>query len=124
MSAVLLAAFSVLNAQKKTVKPAAIKPALPALKTLNDSASYAIGISVANFYKQQGVTRLNITLVSKAMNDIQGGKKTLFDDATANAVMNRCMSMIQEEKSKPRLDSGIHFLAENKRRPGVKTTAS
>ena len=27
------------------------------LKTLNDSAMYAIGLSVINFYKQQGITK-------------------------------------------------------------------
>ena len=44
---------------KPATKPAVSKPALPVLKTMNDSASYAVGVSVANFYKQQGVKKLN-----------------------------------------------------------------
>ena len=34
------------------------------------------------------------------------------------------MSKMQAEKSKPRIDSGTNFLAKNKTKPGVKTTAS
>jgi FKBP-type peptidyl-prolyl cis-trans isomerase len=127
---VLLVAMNVLNAQpaktpvKTPVKPVAAKPVVPVLKTINDSASYAVGVSVANFYKQQGITKMNTTLVSKAINDIMGGKKPLLDDATANNVMNSYMSRLQAEKSKPTIEAGEKFLAKNKLRPGVKTTAS
>ncbi|MGZ8540754.1 MAG: FKBP-type peptidyl-prolyl cis-trans isomerase [Chitinophagaceae bacterium] len=96
----------------------------PGLKTLNDSASYAIGVSVASFYKQQGITRLNTALVSRAINDILGGKKVLLDDQAANACVTKLMTELQEEKSKPIIEEGKAFLAKNKKRPEVKTTAS
>lgn len=119
----LFAAFNFSQAQvKKPVTP--VKPAAPLLKNINDSASYAVGVSVANFYKQQGIKNLNSTLVSKAINDILLGKKPLLDDATANNVMNSYMSQMQAEKSKPTIDAGQKFLAQNKLKPGVKTTAS
>ncbi len=101
-----------------------LKPAEPGLKNLSDSASYAIGMSVASFYKQQGIKSINTTFVSKAINDVMSGKKTLMDDAAANTCMNNYMSQIQAQKSKPRIDSGAAFLAKNKTRPEVKTTAS
>jgi FKBP-type peptidyl-prolyl cis-trans isomerase FklB len=106
------------------VKPTVAKPAAPVLKTLNDSASYAVGVSVANFYKQQGIKTINTSLLSKAVNDILAGKTPLLDDATANMVMNNYMTKIQAEKSKPTIEEGQKFLAKNKLRPGVKTTAS
>lgn len=121
VSAILIASCSVALAQPKTV-PA--KQPVPALKTLSDSASYAIGVSVANFYKQQGINKLNTTLVSRGINDILGNKKALLDDAACNNVMNTYMNKMQAEKSKPRIDSGTNFLAKNKTKPGVKTTAS
>ena len=123
---ILLTVINVLNAQptKTPVKLVAAKPAVPVLKTVNDSASYAVGVSVANFYKQQGISKLNTTLVSKAINDIMSGKKALLDDATANNVMNSYMSRLQAEKSKPTIEMGQKFLAQNKLKPGVKTTAS
>ncbi len=101
-----------------------VKTAPPVLKNITDSASYAIGMSVANFYKQQGIKSINSSLVTRAINDVMGGKPTLFDEPTANSCMNDYMSKIQSEKSKPRMDSGIAFLAKNKTRPEVKTTAS
>ena len=94
------------------------------LTDINDSASYAIGISVANFYKQQGIKNLNTTLISKAINDIMSGKKPLMDDGTANNVMNNYMTRVQEEKSKATIEAGEKFLAQNKTKPGVKTTES
>lgn len=112
------------NAQTNPkAKPVTTKPAI-ILKTLNDSASYAVGMSVANFYKQQGVSNLNAAIVSQAINDILGGKKPLCDDATANVIMNRYMTRLQEEKAKADITAGQKFLAQNKLRPDVKTTAS
>jgi FKBP-type peptidyl-prolyl cis-trans isomerase len=105
----------------KTTPP---KTTAPVLKNLDDSASYAIGLSVASFYKQQGIKNLSGALVTRAINDVVAGKKTLFDDATATNVMNAYMTKLQSEKSKPRIDSGAAFLAKNKLRKEVKTTAS
>jgi FKBP-type peptidyl-prolyl cis-trans isomerase FklB len=121
VSAFLIANISVALAQPKATT---VKTAVPVLKNINDSASYAVGVSVANFYKQQGINKLNTTLVSKGINDIMGNKKALLDDATCNNVMNMYMSRMQSEKSKPRIDSGNNFLAKNKSKPGVKMTAS
>lgn len=108
---------------KPAPKPVA-KPAGPVLKTMYDSVSYAAGVSVANFYKQQGITKLNTAMVSKAVNDILSGNKPLLDDQACNNVMNSYMAKIQSEKSKPTIEAGQKFLAQNKLRPGVKTTAS
>jgi FKBP-type peptidyl-prolyl cis-trans isomerase len=105
------------------VKPTAGKP-ISILKTLNDSVSYVVGMSVANFYKQQGIPKLNAALVSRSINDIQAGKKPLCSNEMANVVMNRYMSKLQEEKAKPAIDAGKKFLAQNRLRPEVKTTSS
>jgi FKBP-type peptidyl-prolyl cis-trans isomerase len=128
ISMILLSALSVTgvaSAQggKTPVKPAA-KPVAPVLKNLEDSANYAIGYSVAAFYKQQGMKKINSALVTKAINDVMGGKKTLLDEASVNNVMNSYMTELQANKSKPRVDSGLTYLAQNAKRPGVKTTAS
>ncbi|OSZ77365.1 hypothetical protein CAP36_13285 [Chitinophagaceae bacterium IBVUCB2] len=108
---------------KPVAKPVAKVPA-PVLKNIYDSVSYAAGVSVANFYKQQGIKKLNTVMVSKAVNDVLGGKKPLLDDQACNTVMNSYMSKLQAEKSKPNIEEGQKFLAQNKLKPGVKTTAS
>lgn len=119
----LVSAMVTLAGTAQTGKPAA-KPPVPLLKNISDSASYAIGLSVANFYKQQGIKKINSTLVTKGINDVMGAKKPLFDETVANNVMNTYMSRLQEEKSRPRIDSGVAFCAKNKTRPEVTTTAS
>ncbi|MGZ5287763.1 MAG: hypothetical protein ACXWB9_11280, partial [Flavisolibacter sp.] len=62
MKLYLVAGFSffVLAAQAQKSNPVKKIPAKPAvntpvLKNANDSMSYAIGLSVVNFYKEQGI---------------------------------------------------------------------
>jgi FKBP-type peptidyl-prolyl cis-trans isomerase FklB len=94
------------------------------LKNLNDSASYAIGLSVINFYKQQGITSLNTALVSRAINDALANRKPLLTDEQANSCVMTLMNQKQEAKSKTTIVEGQKFLAQNKNKPGVQTTAS
>ena len=124
----MASAFVTLSAaaqkQPAPVKKATTTPATSPLKTLNDSASYAIGVSVASFYSQQGVTQLNASLVAKAINDVLGKKTVLLNDHQANSVMMKYMTQAQESKAKPNIVAGQKFLAQNKTKAGVKTTAS
>jgi FKBP-type peptidyl-prolyl cis-trans isomerase len=127
----LLGTFST-YAQKKPVPakkpatklPAAKSPGNNLLKTLNDSASYAVGVSVANFYVQQGMKNLNTEIVARAINDAMSGKKTLLTDADANTVLMQYMQKAQTSKAQPNIEAGEKFLAQNKNKPGIKTTAS
>ncbi len=112
------------TAQKKPLPPKKPVAAAPILKTTIDSVSYSIGVNVASFYKQQGLTQLNASVVSKAISDVLSGKKTLLNDEEANTVMMRYMNQASEAKAKPAIAAGKAFLAQNKTKPGVKTTAS
>jgi len=113
------------SAQVKKTTTAA-KPTTPVkvLKTLNDSASYAIGLSVVNFYKQQGITTLNTALITKAINDAMANKKPLLTDEQANSCVMKLMNNKQESMAQGNIIAGEKFLAENKSKPGVQTTAS
>ena len=51
--------------------------AAPLLKTQQDSLSYAIGLSLANFYKQQNITNINTAIVVRAVNDVKNNKPLL-----------------------------------------------
>jgi len=95
-----------------------------AFKNLTDSASYAIGLSVANFYKQQGFKNLNTAMIAKAINDVQSNKPAAFDEATANETIMFYIDPEARERVRPVIESGKVFLANNKKRAGVKTTAS
>lgn len=118
MTALCLASLGILQAQQTDSSEN------PVLRTFDDSVSYCVGISVANFYKQQGVKELNTALVSKAVNDILSGKASLIGDNEANNILNNFFSRLQAEKSKSTIEAGEKFLAANKMRPEVKVTES
>lgn len=133
----LLVGFASLAQPKPAPKPAVKTITKPApkptivLKNLQDSVSYVMGLSVANYYsqmadyyKQMGVKNINTTLVSKAFTEIIGGKKPLIEDNAANTLVNNYINRLMEDKAKDNIEAGKKFLAENQKRPEVKTTAS
>jgi FKBP-type peptidyl-prolyl cis-trans isomerase FklB len=111
-------------AVKPPVSKTSVKPAVPVMKNILDSASYAIGTSVANFYKSQGVVNINSVMVKKGLEDIMNGKSPAFDENTANKIMNDMMNMLQKNKVDKAIKAGEAFLAGNKNKPGIKTTPS
>ena len=79
----VLLAFNV-NAQSKTVKKPAPKPAASAaavqpLKTSADSLSYAFGISLGEFLKSQGISTISYPMMNLAISQTLKGQKTYFD---------------------------------------------
>lgn len=109
--------------KKKTLKQNS--EAVPvSLKNLNDSLSYSIGIMVANFYKQQGITHVNDALVNLAIQDELKGSKTLLNEQQCNQIVMAYIEKAKANKSAVAKKQGEAFLAENKGKPGVITTAS
>ena len=94
------------------------------LNDTRDSASYAAGIYLINFFRDFDITNFNPAIISIAINDLQSQKKPLMNDSLANMVAMRYQLKLQEVKNKPTIDAGKKFLAENKKRPGVKVTPS
>ncbi|OLY92237.1 FKBP-type peptidyl-prolyl cis-trans isomerase FklB [Cnuella takakiae] len=115
------------TAAKPAATKAAVKPAVAtaaALRSITDSASYAIGVSVANFYSQQGMSSINSKVVARAIEDVLAKKGTLLSDQQCNQVMMELMTQAQEKKAGAQVEAGKKFLEENKKKPGVQTTAS
>jgi FKBP-type peptidyl-prolyl cis-trans isomerase FklB len=101
----------------------AAKTAAPvALKSIQDSLSYAIGLSVANFYKQQNITDINTAMVTRAINDVNKKGKLLLDEQQANQCIISYMQKSKVEKSSGNKKIGEAFLDANKTKPGVVTT--
>jgi FKBP-type peptidyl-prolyl cis-trans isomerase FklB len=126
--------LSSLAAQAQTKKPVpAKKPATPAkpatpttttFKNLNDSLSYAMGLSAGQFLKAQGVENLNYALLNKAIEQSLQNKPTSFDMQAANAVMERFARTGFTKKAAAEKDKGRQFLLQNKKKAGVTETAS
>ena len=103
-----------------TVKKSSTTATAPAplMKNALDSFSYAMGMSIASFYKEQGVHNINSSLVVKAINDIKAGKP-LMDDTQANTCMVGYVQEIRGEKAAGNKKAGEAFLVENQKQPGV-----
>jgi FKBP-type peptidyl-prolyl cis-trans isomerase FkpA len=109
------------QAQKPAPKKTAAKStAAASLKSLNDSVSYAIGISVAKFYSGQGIKSLNGDIVAKAIADVFNKRKELL---TEEQCQQAVMQLLNPGLTK-NIAAGEKFLVANKSKPGIKTTAS
>lgn len=104
---------------KKTVSAT---PA-PVMKNALDSFSYALGLSMAGFYREQGIDDINTALVTKALKDIKAGKPML-DDAQINSCIVNYMQLKKGEAAEPFKKEGQAFLESNKKQAGVITTES
>jgi FKBP-type peptidyl-prolyl cis-trans isomerase FklB len=118
----MTAAAAAATAQVK--KKPATPSVQPGLKTSVDSLSYSIGLMVASFYKQQGITDINSSLVTRAINDEMKNGQPLLTEPQANGVLMSYIQKIKADKAAANKKAGEAFLAANKSKPGVVTTAS
>lgn len=93
------------------------------LKTLNDSAAYAIGMQFGQALKQGGVNDMNIEFVKKGLED-EMNNAALLSGEEYEATLQEFFTKRQEEMNAGKIEEGKKFLAENAKRPEVKTTAS
>lgn len=110
------------TAKKKPVaatkKPATPASSAPVLKNAADSFSYAIGLSIASFYKAQGISNINNSLVVKALADSKVDKALLNEQQVNNCIVSY-MQKTRSENASPNKKAGQAFLAENKKKPGI-----
>ena len=125
----LMSSFTVMvSAQAKkpatpAAKPATAAPAAPVMKNGQDSLSYAIGLLDGNFFKQQGITAVNPQMLSRGFDDVLKGKTVMTPEQADQLIRNE-MQKVARRKVQPTIEAGNKFLAENAKKPGVKTTAS
>jgi FKBP-type peptidyl-prolyl cis-trans isomerase FklB len=120
----LLSLVSCSESIKTATNPTPVTQTPVKLTTQIDSLSYGIGLMVANFYTQQGITHINDTLVNQAIKDKMKGDSTLLNEQQANQVVMSYIEKTKAEKAALAKKQGQDFLAENKTKPGVFTTAS
>ncbi|MEO8821160.1 MAG: FKBP-type peptidyl-prolyl cis-trans isomerase [Ginsengibacter sp.] len=119
---VLLFPFSVLFAQtkkKEVAKPRASKSV--AAMNSTDSLSYSIGVQVAEYYKTQGVEKVNTEYLKKAFNDVFNNKPLAISEDECNMNIQQKLQQFMTQKISAVKESGKKFLEENKTRPGVVT---
>jgi FKBP-type peptidyl-prolyl cis-trans isomerase FklB len=94
------------------------------LKSKEDSVAYSIGISIGTNMKKDEIDKLNVDLLVQGMRETLRGDSSAIDNSTAINIIQSYLNDKQKMKSEAAKEEGRKFLAENKNKPGVKTTAS
>ena len=111
----ILFLVSQLNAQEKVV-----------LKDQKDKISYILGMDIGNNLKKQSVS-VNPKILAKGIEDALAGAKPLLTEQEIRETMmafQKEMMAKQAEVAKKNKTEGEAFLAENKKKEGVKTLPS
>jgi FKBP-type peptidyl-prolyl cis-trans isomerase FklB len=98
----------------------------PQLKDLKDKVSYSIGLNVGSNFKKQGQD-LNPDALLAGLKDAISGKQPALSDKEMQETMeawSKQMEDKQKSMGEKNAADGAKFLAENKSKSGVKTTAS
>lgn len=110
--------------QKDAAPPPQNKPGRLELKTAADSASYAYGIVLAGSVKRQLSADINTDLLLAGLRAVLKGDSTLIQADDASKIFNDYNRQAQLKAGEAARLAGQKFLEENKKRPGVVTTAS
>ena len=122
---ILLVAGAGIAAFRLTAQPAQPAQPAPALDSQEQRVSYAIGLNLGRSLAAQKI-KTDFDVLARGIRDGLGGTSLLDDkqiQETMEAFERDMRSQLTATGEKNRTD-GAAFLAENAKRPGVKTTAS
>ncbi|MDR2122311.1 MAG: FKBP-type peptidyl-prolyl cis-trans isomerase [Flavobacteriaceae bacterium] len=95
------------------------------LKTDDEKAAYAIGLNMASNFKPQGFDKdLDINILKQAMLDKFENKELLFSEDSIQSFLSEYVPKHLEKVAKRNAEESKKFLEENKKKSGIKTTAS
>jgi FKBP-type peptidyl-prolyl cis-trans isomerase len=104
------------------VVPVGATEAAPA-KSLKDRSSYAIGADIGRGLKSQGLD-LDLTLVARGIADAMTGNKMMMTEKECQATMMELQQVQFAKISDKNKKEGAAFLADNKKKEGVKALPS
>ncbi|TWP24495.1 FKBP-type peptidyl-prolyl cis-trans isomerase [Apibacter muscae] len=102
------------------------------ITTDKEKLSYSIGVNIAENLKAQDLSEdVDVTVLGQGMNDVFAEKPLLFTQDSINVFMQKFgqkkMAELQQKREvlgKKNKEEGLAFLATNKKKKGVITTAS
>lgn len=89
-----------------------------------DKVSYALGLSLGNNLKNNGIDQLDYEKLAKGIADVLEGNPTEISAKDAQTIISDYFQTLQEKTSAGALNEGKMFLAENGKRNEVITLAS
>ena len=102
----------------------------PALKDTKDKVSYSIGLDIGTTFKKQKMELNSDALAAGVKDGLSGGKPLMSPDEVRQVMVQFSKDMrekaatVNKDAAEKNSKEGEKFLAENKAKPGVKTTAS
>jgi len=111
------------QANKKGVKkgPVTSAPKLNTSELLSsiDSFSYAVGLNIGENLKNQGIPEMNLTMMSKAIDDILKDRPKLISPEKANMTLQQKLQEFAKKKAEQAKTKEQTFLAECKKKEGI-----
>jgi len=115
-------AKSVVVNQPKAPEPP--KPQKVKIVSDIDSLSYAIGVQVATFYKNQGMDTVNFDALKQAYEDVYKDSALVLDIEKSNMTLQEKLHEFMTRKLNKEKEQGKAFLDSNAKRPNVVTLPS
>ena len=110
--------------RKKKKKAETETPAPPIMVNELDSISYALGMGVAKNLHSSGLDSVNMRAFDEGFGQVLKGDTTLISEAEVQLLLQNYFQGLAEKQRERFIKEGKDFLAENKLRPEVDTTAS
>src|SRR6267378_1044656 len=92
----------------------------PAFKDDKEKVSYAIGVNIGSNLKRSNMD-VDADTIANAIKDILAGKEPRLNDAQAREAIMSYQEAARKKTADKNKAEGEAFLAENKKKPGVKT---
>jgi FKBP-type peptidyl-prolyl cis-trans isomerase len=116
---------------KKTGTVSKLVPKPPVFKNNLDSACYALGLNVASSFQSGGLTTLNYEMFNKGLRDAFSKANPQLSQQQAQEQITKLFESFSKQReavemknNQPAINAGKEFLAQNKTKPGIITTAS
>ena len=116
----LKAEIEALQVQVDTLK----NPAKAQLNNEHEKASYGLGVLMASNLKKQGSDSLVVDILNEGMRDVLNNLPIQMSEEEAMEIVQPYMARAMEREVEALKTEGTDFLATNKTKEGVKTTAS
>ncbi|MGC9330605.1 MAG: FKBP-type peptidyl-prolyl cis-trans isomerase [Bacteroidales bacterium] len=123
LSAVLLLVSC--KCSDKTTKDESTDISMSEMKTLKDSASFALGVQIAQNFKQQGIAEIiDQDIFLAALKKQFLNEEDMVEMNASNQIIQKFMSQASEAENEPKIEEGKKFLETNAKREEVNVTES
>ncbi len=94
------------------------------MKTSGDSAGYAIGTMIGQNLKKDGLDSINVDLITAGIRAVLRNDSIMINQQACQNIVQNYVGAIKSKQGDEAKKKGQKFLEENKKKPGIITTAT